>query len=234
MQHGVIGSTDLCYAFPPNVPLRAFADWLFVHGPYWQSCLRLPLPSERVVAVGNAYLTRQVERSAGQPRGDAILFLSQPTVAADLIPAAIRLASDPHFAGRVVYRLHPYETDWRTRYPALAAAPFTISEPAEEPLYPVLLRAAVQVGVNSAALFEGLAFGLRTVLLPCHGVEQMHGLIERGLVVRAEPDALPDAIDAAPAARPHAFFSNEPVPRFRRAVDQVLATPTVSVARAAA
>ena len=27
VQHGVIGTTDLCYAFPPNVPLRAFADW---------------------------------------------------------------------------------------------------------------------------------------------------------------------------------------------------------------
>jgi hypothetical protein len=225
LQHGVIGPTDLCYVFPRGVPLRCYPDYLLVYGPFWQQCARYPLPPEKVLAVGNPYLEAQAQRPPDGKAAENIVFISQPAIGGDLSRFATRLADHPLANAPIVYRLHPFERDWETRYPWLKHPGIVISDNRQENLYAVLRGAKAQVGVHSAALFEGLAFGLRTYLLDLPGIENMDPLIRKGCarIVREPGDVFEDVSKPGRIDRDH-FFSPGALQRFARIVEEIKTT----------
>jgi hypothetical protein len=223
IQHGVIGPTDLCYVYPRGVSLRCFPDYLLVYGPFWQQCVRYPLPQERVLAVGNPYLEAQAQRERTASPGESIVFISGAAVGGELSRFAARLADHPRLNVPIVYRLHPFELDWQTRYPWLKHPRILISENRQENLYAVLVRAKAQVGVNSAALFEGLAFGLRTFLLDLPGIENMEPLLRKGYARRvSEPAEVFEDVSSRPGRidRDY-FFSPGALQRFAQIVEDI-------------
>ena len=181
LQHGVTSVYHMGYHFPDGLPQYAQMDFpahFFSWGRYWTRSVRLPLSSDRQHDVGFAFL--EVMKGNGSPPGDEpsqILFLSQETIGGELSRFAAEVARVvPN--REVVYRLHPRErNDWRSRYPWLVDAPLAIDF-AERPLVEALQRAHTQIGVYSTAIFEGVALGLRTLLLPLPGVEYMTSLLD--------------------------------------------------------
>ena len=224
LQHGVIGPGDLCYVFPKHAPLRCFPDYLFVYGPYWQHCLDFPLPAERVMAIGNPYLEARLKEHRGVAKIDQAVFISQPTVGAALSRFAVELRQNAKFAWPIVYRLHPYERDWRTRYPWLQDAGITVSESQDGDVYALLARSRMQIGVYSAALVEGLSFGLSTYLVDLPGVEYMQPLVDRNWAkLVSQPGEV--ALEHAPG-KPSAddtFCSKNSLERFGAALASILA-----------
>ena len=183
LQHGVFGEYDLSYAFPkPPTPIRFFPDHVLVHGSYWKEAIRHPPAGTKITSIGFSHLETERRARAGQDAGDRLLFVSQPTVGEELSRFAAGVAQRPEFAGKVVYRLHPNERRWRESYPCLIDANVEVECGADCSLYDSFARSHAQVGVYSAALFEGLAFGLKTYVVDLPGVEFVDRLIDAGTV----------------------------------------------------
>ena len=194
LQHGAFSPHDPSYAFPASAGrLACFADDLLLYGDYWREVLSSPPPQVRVRTIGFRHFEGNRAR---HPRGasDRIVFLSQRPIGRPLSRFALDLARHPRFAGRVVFRLHPDEADWRERYPWLVDAPLDVDDGGTCSLYETLASAGAQAGVYSFALFEGAAQGLKTFVVGLPGSEAMTPLVElRGALKVRTADDLVDA-----------------------------------------
>jgi hypothetical protein len=232
LQHGVIGPFDLCYVFPKHVPLRCFPDYLFVYGTYWRTCLEYPLPQDRIVAIGNPFLEARLEECRYLQKTDQAVIVSQPPVGVELSRFAVALKRDAKFPWPIVYRLHPFETDWRTRYPWLKDSGISVSESRDGGIHEVLAESRMQIGVYSAALVEGLSFGLTTYLVNLPGVEYMQPFIDRKWArLVGEPGEVSIRNCPETADGDEAFYCRDSLRRFQQAVEAILSAGHAGVSR---
>ncbi len=160
--------------------LEYVPDYFFAYGDFWKQFVTLP--PERVLSVGFPYYELESKKYREVPRkNNQILFLSQPTTGRLISRLALELARELGDEWRIVYKLHPEEgAGWRTRYPSLVDSQVAVMTDEDKSLYELLAESAVQAGVNSTALYEGLGFGLPTYLVEAPGVETMDALLEVG------------------------------------------------------
>ena len=190
LQHGFVGPMHVAYNLAPGRSHEALPDYLLTFGDFWRrQTPRLPLADDRVVPVGYGWLEMEKNRARRdrQDRRRTVLFVSQGPVAADLGRAAAFVAGQlPASDWRFRFKHHPSDIDgWRARYPELARAPVEVVDRPTS-IYDELATADVQVGVYSTAVFEGLSFGLDTVVMALPGHEAMRPLIDGGVVTRCE------------------------------------------------
>lgn len=234
VQHGVIGSSHLAYNMAPGRRPAAFPDYLATFGDFWRDTTPgLPLPPERARAIGFAWLEHERLRAtpdAPDPERETVLFVSQGTVASALADAAVDLARrlDPR-RWRIRFKHHPSDlSGWRARYPQLAASSVEVIE---RPLgiYDAFAAADAQVGVYSTALYEGLAFGLRTCVLRVPGHEYLLPLVDDGTVALcADASDLAAALEAPKDASPPGLASvwqSDAVARFRAFAEELIGPP---------
>ena len=99
----------------------------------------------------------------------------------------------------MVYKLHPGETaDWRSRLPWLAASPLDVVGH-QQSIYELFAYASAQLGVYSTALFEGVAFGLRTYVATLPGHEALDVLVARGYARRVSRENLIEQVSTGGA-----------------------------------
>jgi len=180
IQHGVMSRYHMGYSYPDlDRPLAYFPDRFLSWGPYWTRDVHFPLPASAVECIGFAYFRktrahyRQIEKV---PR--RIVVISQGTIGPALANLLWRnrAALAPY---EVHYKLHPGEYQRWQSYEglvALAELP-NVKVLQDVDLYPLLAEAQFQIGVYSTALYEGIAFGCRTILCDLPGIEYMQGLI---------------------------------------------------------
>ena len=81
---------------------------------------------------------------------------------------------------RIIYKLHPGEVaNWREKYPALLNEEIVVEDGNSYSLYEYFATCHIQIGVYSAALFEGLGFGLSTYIYQIKMSEHMNMLCEQ-------------------------------------------------------
>lgn len=234
VQHGFFGASHLAYNTAPGRLPESFPDYLATFGDFWRETTPgLPLGPERTPSIGFAWLEREQARAtpdAPDPSRKTVLFVSQGTVAEALAEAAVELSRrlDPA-RWRIRFKHHPSDlSGWRTRYPALAASAVEVIE---RPLgiYDAFAAADAQVGVYSTAVYEGLAFGLRTCVLTAPGHEGMLPLVDAGVVAKCD-----DAADIAAAlesdVRPTPeqlarIWQPGAVGRFRAFIEELIGPP---------
>jgi len=234
VQHGFFGASHLAYNVAPGRHPESFPDYLTVFGDFWrENTPGLPLPPERTPAIGFAWLERERARAtpdAPDATRKTVLFVSQGTVAEALSEAAVGLSQrlDPA-RWRIRFKHHPSDlSGWRERYPALAASSVEVIE---RPLgiYDAFAAADAQVGVYSTAVYEGLAFGLRTCVLAVPGHEGMLPLVEAGVVAKcADADELAAALESDTKPSPaqlDRIWRPGAVGRFRDFVTELIGPP---------
>lgn len=190
LQHGTLGATHFAYNVAAGRRPEAFPDYFLTFGDWWRdSTPGLPLPPERMPAVGYAWLEANMALAQDHPQrrrtGDerAVLFLSQATIGVELSRAAVALAKIAGPSRPIRYKLHPGELlGWQERYPWLRDAPIEVIDRPTN-LYDELASAAAVVGVYSTAMFESVAFGLPVVLMRLPGHGRMASLVELGAAV---------------------------------------------------
>ncbi len=222
LQHGVIHGHHLGYAYPSGTK-RDFPDWLLTFGDYWRTAAPLPLPRERVVAVGYPYFEAESARHTGVPRRDQVLFLSQGAIGARLSRLAAAVAG--RHPWRIVYKLHRAEyADWRARYPWLADGRVQVLDTDDVPLYRLFAESRAQVGVFSTAVYEGLGFGLPTFLAELPGIESMAELLASGSALRVRnAEELVCALGRARSAAPDVerFFRGDATRRLAATLERL-------------
>ena len=189
LQHGTIGKYHLAYSFPGEKPssLDYFPDRFYSFGKYWSDITEIPLAKDKIEFYGFPYFSEQKERFASVKKLKMqILFISQGAIGKDLSSIAYAFAEKmPDY--RVVYKLHPGEYDrWKHDYEDLVKASalpnFRVVDNNRVELYQYLAESEYLAGVFSTALYEGLAFGCKTVIIDLPGAEYMEALIDKGIV----------------------------------------------------
>jgi len=181
LQHGVTGKYNPCHSFPgPGRLKRTYPDYLFVFGDFWKEDIQYPIGLDKVYSVGYPYLEREASKYLGVEKQDQLLFISQGTAGKELSRFAVELSKRRDFPFTIVYKLHPGEyARWRNDYPWLLGTQIKVIDSDNVPLYKLFAESKIQVGLNSTAIYEGLYFGLKTILLNLPGVEYMDRLIEK-------------------------------------------------------
>jgi hypothetical protein len=182
LQHGTVSVEHIAYnhGTPGRVP--ASPDYFLSFGEFWSKMVQgLHLPPSQMPAVGFSWLENRMASLSSPTRGKNLLVLSQRSIGVELSKLAVEAAKQlqPH-GWRVIYRLHSGEVaDWRERLPWLDTAQVEVCTGATD-LYRRFGEAAVQLGVYSTALFEGVAFALPTLIARLPGAEGMSPLVDLG------------------------------------------------------
>jgi len=100
-----------------------------------------------------------------------VLFISGAAYGDQLSRVALELLNESRRRGdkkvKIIYKLHPDEFgSWKERYPELVKEKdISVIDSRDVSIYEFFDGADAQVGVFSTALYEGLAFQLRTFIL---------------------------------------------------------------------
>jgi len=212
LQHGAITRLHPVYHFDgrPRVPYAP--DVLLTFGSFWQTAADLPAGT-RTAVVGSANVSRMRAGQGARAPG-TVLVVSQRTIGPRLFADAVAIAREaPQW--RFIFLAHPGETasDYRA---VLAAAGgkldnLRIAAPGEG-IYDLIGSSEVQLGVYSTGLFEGMALGLRTIVMAYPGAEHMLPAIEAGDAVLARDSAEAASLLAvAPRCASPSKYYAEPV-----------------------
>jgi hypothetical protein len=145
-------------------------------------------PIDQIKVTGYPFLVSQMEELKNTPKKKyQILFLSQGTIGNEL--SAYQLASImPGY--EIVYKLHPGEYGSWQNYQHLIKAKglenFRVEEGDSSPLHYLLAESEFQVGVSSFAIFEGLAYNCKTILVDLPGIEHMEYLLTKQHVMHSK------------------------------------------------
>ena len=189
-QHSLIGKNNILYRYPSSAhryELRTLSDYILTFGEFWHGAFDL---ATKLVAVGFPYLEAGVHeaRAASVERRSEIVVISSMHSGKKLEQITLKLAEllPDH---RIVYKLRPEEyARWREAYsPELSARPnIRVVSDDRVPLYEIFARAGHQIGINSTALIEGLAFDLQTFIVKDGWYAEMNALIDAGIVALVE------------------------------------------------
>jgi len=191
MQHGAISPFHLGYSVPPGETKLSFPHFLFLFGSFWKNTVNYPIIDEHLFSIGYPYFDEQRRSFSQIKKENNIVIISQQNIGVQLSLFAVELAKRIHGSRRVIYKLHPHEyAIWKDDYPLLYQSVkngiIDIVDGDTPSLYQLLAEAKWQIGVNSTALFEGLAFGCITILADIPGIEYMQPLIDSGHVMVAK------------------------------------------------
>lgn len=188
LQHGVIDEEHAGYNYKNTSPILQFPFMLWTFGEFWNKNARYPISANQIKAVGFPYFEKQVSKYADKNKTpNTILFISQGSIGMQLSQLACQLTTqyNQNTKYQILYKLHPGEfASWKSLYPELAMlheqGSLKVIDNSNESIYQLFSTASIQIGVGSTALFEGLAFNLKTFILNTHGHERMQCLYDSG------------------------------------------------------
>lgn len=168
-QHGTMGKYHLAYNYIKKMHVESFPDYIFVWGDFWKDNTNFPINKKNVIVTGFPYLENQVSIRRNIKREKNILFISQGTIGEKLAETAFELAEKLE-GYQIIFKLHPDEVSLSDRYNFLRGkGNISIIKDNKTLLYDLFAKCEYQVGVYSTALIEGLAFGLKTIIVKLPG-----------------------------------------------------------------
>ncbi len=186
LQHGVINRSHAGYSFPNKKHRKmTFPDWLFTFGDYWTESVDYTIENQHVVSVGFPYLDEERKVFSNLRKRKQILVISQWTIGEDLSKFIVDLSKVKDLDYDIVYKLHPLEVKgWQEKYPWLVDSSVDVISDSRIPLYKLFAESEIQIGVYSTAVFEGLAFGLKTYIPGIQDVDYPKQLVEEEVAVK--------------------------------------------------
>lgn len=228
LQHGVLSKYHLGYDVSSGIK-KDFADYFFSFGPVWGQMAHFPISQERIIPIGYQYLNTAVSKLKDAIKKDQILFLSQGTIGDRLSDFAVNLLEHIPSHVSIVFKLHPGEyLRWKTEYKSLYDASekgfLTVVAGDNPPLYELMAVSKWQIGVNSTALFEGMAFKCKTYIVDLPGIEYVETLIDNNeFILVQKPEQIEFTYDPNELNyRTEEYFSQDTETKFKAAIDFVM------------
>lgn len=181
LQHGSPARGKMNYDYTSGGKKETFPDWFVSFGAFWTEGIQLPVDDSHVFHLGFPYLDQKLKKYRSLKKSISFLFISQPSVAKELVAFALAIADYFGRESEIHYKPHPAECSYDVlRYsPLLESVGVTVVTP-EKDLHRLLALSQHHVGVYSTALYEGIAFGGRCLVLDVPGSEYMDLMVERG------------------------------------------------------
>lgn len=167
LQHGTMGREHIPYNYTQGHHIPQFPEYIFLFSDYWKKTSSLPINEKNIKVTGFPYFDKQMKKYPKQQHDKlSIIFISQGTIGHALSRFAVDLVNhlDMH-KWTVFYKLHPGEFEsWEKEYPWLNTSTIKVIGKNEKNIYELFSICDVQIGVYSTALFEGLGYGLHTLI----------------------------------------------------------------------
>jgi hypothetical protein len=181
LQHGIFSDYHLGYSFPHRPKyLEYFPDKFYVWSGMWKKAITFPINEKKIIIDKFRYLESEKTKYANLKKENQIIVLSQGAIGNNIAEAILN-NFNKFKRYNIKYKLHPGEFDRWEGYPALQKlskfSNVTILKD-EVHLYKLFSTSQIQVGVFSTALYEGVEFGCKTVLLDLPGIEYMNNFID--------------------------------------------------------
>jgi len=182
LQHGNFSKYHFGYYFGENKKkLDYFPDKFYVWNEYWKNRMNFPIEDSGIVIKQFDYLEyRKSLYNHIQKNKNQVIVLSQG-VLGDMIAKKIYDNWEYFKQFDIKYKLHPGEYDRHKEYKYLQK----ISEYknveilTDIDLYEYFASSEFQIGVYSTALYEGVEFECKTILLNLGGIEEMYYFNEK-------------------------------------------------------
>lgn len=197
LQHGTMGGLQSAYQFAEGTEFYHLPDKILTFSEFWNNAISLPNKEQVVTAVGYPYFEEQVmyykKQIAHDKEKKTVVFVSQGTVSEKLSKLAVGLANLSNGSVRIIYKLHPSEYErWRGECPWLVHSNIEVVDNNLKNIYAYFAESDMQVGVYSTAIYEGLAFGIKTCIYDMAMADTMKALCDGGYarLVKNEADIL--------------------------------------------
>lgn len=206
IQHGTMSPYHLGYSYPSypddhKTPVY-FPDRMRLWGPYWRDITPIPLPPEKLEMTGFSHFRqcRDLYPKADR-KTQQVLVVSQEALSSQLAAFVAETAvQNPELT--FMYKLHPREGRLLKTSPALQRLQTlpNVLLLQDGDLYALMAESAYLMGVFSTAIYEGLAFGCKPVLINLPGIDYIRTLIARYRIpVMDAPGILSDYLSQADA-----------------------------------
>ncbi len=189
LQHGTMSNYHVGYHYPDNTPIEYFPDYFYSFGPFWRQTVSWPIPQENIIEYGFPYFieTREKYRTI-KKNPNQVIIISQGAIGKDLGNFMAK-ALHGNEKYRFIYKLHPGEyLNWKTRYPSLKLLDdyqnIEIIDHNKIDLYELFASSEFQIGVFSTAIYEGISFGCKSILINLPGIEYMENLINNRMAIK--------------------------------------------------
>ena len=177
IQHGFISEYHPAYSYPAT-RIQAAPNGLLVWGDYWRKAAKFPKGMKAITTGPSlAFLKQRSQIDPGKRVAKTIMFTSQGAVGLKLFEQAIHWANKLS-DWQITFRLHPNEdlADFQK-----VKLPKNLSLSHKTPTFLELLSThEYLVGGFSTTLYEGLSFGLKVIVLPLDGFENVNQAIANG------------------------------------------------------
>ena len=185
LQHGIIYPYHIPYQYNKSASIKQFPDKILLFSDYWKTSIRAPIKDNNLISVGYPYFERNLSNYSTHVKHNnryTILFISQGTIGRQLSEFASKLAQLLGTSEyRFIYKLHPSEyMNWDTLYTSLNNNNIEVIDNSERSIYYYFSQSDMQIGVYSTAIYEGLAFSLKTLLLRIGQYDVMKPLVDSG------------------------------------------------------
>ena len=179
LQHGIISNLHLGYHYPSSKidSIDCFPEYLLTFGNFWNELAKIPIIKNRIVANGYFFFNKQVAKyqNLNIQKMNKILVISQSTIGERLSKEIIKMAKELKDF-EIIYKPHPKEIITQTSYLQELSKFKNITIANNTSLYALFAECEWQIGVFSTALFEGLGFGLKTIILKLPGWQNLKSL----------------------------------------------------------
>lgn len=200
VQHGAITRYSLQHHYPTSPVVDYSADQLWLFGPRWMDSLQLPGNTRPVVA-GYGVVDSLRRRSTPRVAKSALINSHLPNDGRLFEQIVATAAAMPDWS--FVFRAHPQEdiASYHRKLAQTSLSNLRLSSPRED-VYDLLASAETQIGVCSTTLFEGMALGLRTIVMDLPGSQMLDDAVAAGDAVRVAPGtSLSALLGAAPVSQ---------------------------------
>lgn len=191
LQHGTMGKYHIAYNFLGNINLKTFPDYIFLFGQFWKDNTRLPIEDSKIKVVGWPYYEQRINMNRNNKEKsdkNVILFISQGLIGEHLSKKAVELSKKINLDEyKIIYKLHPGEyARWKEDYPWLNSSDIEIVDKNLHDMHYYFAKADIQVGVSSTAIFEGIGYGLKTIVFKLPSHEYLEELYQKDLAYLVE------------------------------------------------
>jgi hypothetical protein len=180
LQHGTFSRYHLGYSFSCK-KLDYFPDKFYVWSDFWKNLIPLPLDKQNIVIYEFAHMKNQLSKYKKKLKKPfQVVVLSQGAIGEEI--ARMILKNIVYFKNfSIKYKLHPGEYERWQEYPSLVqlVENYGVELIKDCDLYELLSTSSYQIGVFSTAIYEGLEFGCKTILLNITGIEYMQDILEQ-------------------------------------------------------
>ncbi|MBP9997262.1 MAG: hypothetical protein KBT19_08385 [Lachnospiraceae bacterium] len=185
LQHGTIYEGHMAYQYDRREKILQLPNVILLFSDFWKKSINLPLDATELISTGSTNFESKVNTYRKKCNRDSrctVLFISQATIGEQLSTLALNLEQVVDESEvRIIYKLHPAEYSiWKENYPYLLRSNIEVIDSNRIDLYECFAVSDFQVGVYSTAIYEGVGFGLDTMILAVGQYEAMQMLVDEG------------------------------------------------------